>query len=103
MDWEVLSSNNGKWLHYVFYQEAPRGTCASRETGFICKRSGCRWKNGACADFVFVLICFDETFSWRVGEMQMSFSASCDEGRYKEQQSLENQFYSGWEGVKGLC
>ena len=65
MDWEVLSSNNGKWLHYVFYQEAPRGTCASRETGFICKRSGCRWKNGACADFVFVLICFDETFSRR--------------------------------------
>ena len=66
MDWEVLSSNiNGKWLHYVFDQEAPRGTCASRETGFICKRSGCRWKNGACADFVFVLICFDETFSRR--------------------------------------
>ena len=48
----------------------------------------CVFRKCACAAAEFVWICFDETFSWRVG-MQMSLSASCDEGRYKDQLSFK--------------
>ena len=48
----------------------------------------CVFRKCVCAAAEFVWICFDETFSWRVG-MQMSLSASCDEGRYKDQLSFK--------------
>ena len=53
-------------------------------SSFFC----CVFRKCVCAAAEFVWICFDETFSWRVG-MQMSLSASCDEGRYKDQLSFK--------------